>query len=272
MFYATNAKGNFLAGFVPAGESYVRLYEGTKSAGIVKITKKLDCVARGVDDAWELLCEEIAKARADGYRLAPYDTSNIEAPEKAHHGEIPESLRGIYVHVQECNEEHFSAGLDRLKEVHEVLSKGGSKVKLEVTDRSVKLSHVEGTIHFGLALMRMWEAMSTKAKELCEERGMLNSTYLLPSGKGLWRLLTRETELDLYVRAFLAGAIEAGAVMSFSADQEWKFSAQRSFHAADVATLQWYRENPKFLDLVHGIRPKAAPVVQNEENDMFLFI
>ncbi|MDF9779197.1 hypothetical protein [Pseudomonas baetica] len=272
MFYAVNAKGNFLAGYVPAGERFVRLYEGIKSAGIAKITKKLDCVASSVDDAWERLCEEIVAARADGYLLAPYDSSIIEVPDNAYQAEIPESLRGIYAHVMECTEEHFLAGLDRLKTVHEVLSQGGAGVELKVTDRSVKLSSTESSIHFGLADLRVWETMSLKAKELCEERGMFNSTQLLPSGKGLWRMQTCESVLDLYVRAFLAGALEAGAAIGFTADQEWKFSAQRSFHSADVATLQWYRESPKFLDLVHGIRPQAAPVVQSDENDLFLFL
>jgi hypothetical protein len=272
MFYVVNARGNFLAGFVRAGERSVRLYEGIKSAGIAKITKKLDCVAPSDNDAWERLCEEIADARADGYLLAPYDTSNMEVPDNAYQGEIPEALRGIYAHVKECTEEHFQAGLDQLKNVHDVLSKGGAGVKLKVTDRTVLLSSKERDISFGLADLRMWGTMSLKAKELCEERGMLNSTQLLPSGKGLWRMQTHESVLDLYVRAFLAGAIEAGAVISFSADQEWKFSAQRAFHSSDVATLQWYRENPKFLDLVHGIKPQVAPVVVTEDNELFLFL
>jgi hypothetical protein len=174
--------------------------------------------------------------------------------------------------VKVCTEEHFAAGLGRLQEVHDVLSNGGAKVKLVVSDRSVKMSVTETSIQFGLAHMRTWETMSTKARELCEERGMFDSTYLLPSGQGLWRMQTCETELDLYVRAFLAGAIEAGAVIGFSADQAWSFSAQRPFHTSDVEALKWYREKPRLLNLIHGSKPKIAPVVQTEDSDLFLFL
>lgn len=247
MFYVVNPKGSFLAGYLQSGERESIMFEGQLIQGEPKITRRLESADRTSHEAWEYLCLMVTEARADGYRDMPIDTSKLQVPADLYQEEFPLALRGVYARVKAMTSDQFSAGVARLKAVHEVTSAG---VEVVGDDKYVELRLGAVTITFGFVPDRLWENMTMKARELCEARGMLGDNLLLPDGRGLFHLQTRESALDLYVRAFLQGAMKAGAVIELSSDHAWSFSVATPFNAAEVENLQWYQETPGLLSSI----------------------
>ena len=250
MFYVVNPNGSFLAGFLPAGTRESIMFEGQMVQGEPKITKRLEGAASSSHDAWEFMCEMVSEARADGYLDTAFTASKLQVPADLHHEEFPLVLRGFYARVKTMAKDQFAAGLARLRAVHEVLSHADVQLQSYDDDKFVELRLGAQIIRFGFVPERLWEIMTTKAKELCESRGMLDDNYLLPDGRGLLHLRTRETILDVYVRAFLQGAIRAGAVIELTSDHNWRFLESNPFIAADVKHLQWYQDHPEVLSSV----------------------
>lgn len=261
MFYLSNRKGAFFAGYVPAGGDTAIMLEGHMSGGRSKIHKKFEERRETPQMAWDFLCEQVSAARADGYLDATIINSTLKIPTDVHAEAFPLGRRGVYVHLALLTPEHFAAGLDRLNEVHSVVGDAGVQVKVTDGDRWIRLSHGSNVIQFGFVTDALWATMSAKAKELSTERKMLNGNYLLPDGVGLWHLQTSETALDLYVRAFMAGAMEAGAEVRFTSDHEWSFSATSPFHSLHVKALDWYQKEPGLLQKVLALtKPSDVPL------------
>lgn len=244
MFYLVDSKGNFLSGFVPAGSRGNVMFEGQLFQGEPKITKRLEDTARSTHEAWEFLCERVAEARANGFQDKPIDTSKLFVPAEIYQAEFPLVLRSVYARVNAITADQFSAGLARLSAIHQVLPSAGVSVVISGNEKSVELRLGKNIIRFGFVSERLWETMTTKARELSSARGLLDDNELLPDGRGLFHLRTRETCIDLYVRAFLHGATQAGASIEWSSDHPWKFQKTDPFSKADVKDLQWYRDTP----------------------------
>lgn len=262
MFYLVDPKGNFLAGFVPAGSRGSVMFEGQIVQGEPKITKRLEDTAHSTQEAWEYLCEMVSEARANGYLDMPVDTCKLHVPPDVFHGEFPVFLRGVYARIKAMTSDQFSAGVARLMAVHEVLPSAG--VVVNGNEKSIELRLSAHILRFGYVPDRLWETMTTKARELCSERGMLDDNDLLPDGRGLFHLRTKETCLDLYVRAFMHGAIRAGATIEWSSDHAWTFLETDPFNKAVVQDLQWFQDTPNLhsnvLKLDQTIPVHATPV------------
>lgn len=244
MFYLVNRKGAFLAGYVPAGGREYIVYEGQLSQGEPKILKRFENLAGSLDEAWGKLCEMISEARADGFLDMPIDTSNLQLPADVYLEDFPLVHRCVYARVRTMTEGQFEAGLARLQTVHQVILKAGVTVSIGTDDRSVELCLGQAVLRFGFIPARLWDSMTGKARDLLEERGIPGDNHLLPDGRGVFRLNTQETALDLYVRAFLHGAMGAGAEIDLTGDGAWRFQASNPFLLEDVKSLQWYRIDP----------------------------
>lgn len=263
MFYVVNTKGSFLFGYLQQGKRESIMYEGQLIQGEPKITKRLEYANRTTHEAWECMCQMISEARADGYRDMPIDASKLQVPADLYQEEFPLVLRGVYAHVRSMTSEQFSSGLARVRAVHEAISHAGVEVISGDDDSYVELRLGAAVTSFGFVSEQLWETMTTKARELCEARGMLGDNLLLPDGRGLVHLQTRESTLDLYVRAFLQGAMKAGAVIELSSDHSWSFNQVSPFNAADLQDLQWYQETPWLLSSILKL-DQTIPVQEAE--------
>lgn len=259
MFYLTGRNGAFLAGYVHPVERGFVFLEGTESKGV---TKKFEASALSKEDAWDYLCEQVVAARADGYVDGDLVDAKVARDAESYQGVFPVELRGVYAHVDECNEHHFRAGASRLEEVTK-LSSAHIGVEAQIFDRFIRIKIGKHSIEFGLADLLSWNSMSSKGRELCEEKGFVDSSKLLPSGKGLWHFKSEETVLDVCVRAFLAGAISAGARIRLSADAAWRFTEEAPFHLGDVKDLAWATAFPKLqIQLANNV--SVAPAMSDE--------
>ncbi|EPJ5562207.1 hypothetical protein ACQYZY_27190 [Pseudomonas aeruginosa] len=260
MFFLSNPKGAFLAGYVPAGDTTAILFEGQSGGGRTKIHKKFEERRETPEAAWDFLCSQVTEARADGYQDASYQSSTLKPPGDTFSDVFPLARRGIYARVESMTHEQFTAGLDRLNEVHANVEEAGVKVSVQDGGRWVRLSLGSVVIEYGYVPNALWETMSAKAQELSTEKRMMNGNFLLPEGKGLWHLQTQESVLDVYIRAFMAGAITAGAKIHFNSDHPWGFSEVTPFLNGDVTGLSWYQLNPGLLRKVRALEPQPEPI------------
>ena len=260
MFFLTNSKGAFLAGHVPAGDTIAIIVEGQSGGGRTKIHKKFEERRETPEAAWDFLCSQVSEARADGYQDANFQSSTLKPPGDTFSDEFPLARRGIYARVETMTHEQFTAGLDRLNEVHAKVGDVGVLVSVQDGGRWLRLSLGSVVIEYGFVPNVLWETMSTKAQELSTEKRMMNGNYLLPEGKGLWHLQTQESVLDVYIRAFMAGAITAGAKILFNSDHLWGFSEVSPFLNGDVSALSWYQLNPDLPRKVRALEPQPEPV------------
>lgn len=258
MFYLVNRKGSFLSGYVPAGGREYIMYEGMLSQGEPKILKRYENCVGSLDEAWVKLCEGVSEARADGFLDMPIETSNLQLPADAYKAEFPLVHRCVYARVRTMTEEQFDAGLARLQTVHNAILRAGVTVSIATDGRSVELRLGQAELRFGFIPARLWDSMTGKARDLLQDRGIPGDNYLLPDGRGVFRLNTQETALDLYVRAFMQAAIEAGAGIDLTADGAWNFQASNPFLLEDVKTLEWYRTDPQLQSLAIKIDQTVA--------------
>ncbi|MBN0676112.1 hypothetical protein JTM11_34275, partial [Pseudomonas aeruginosa] len=170
----------------------------------------------------------------------------------------------ILTRRESCTAEQFNEGLAHLENVVRVLIDAGHPLAFRMVGNEFEVALNGASIRKGIASVRDWETMSPKGREIFEERGFIDSTNLLPSGKGLWRFRTQESVLDVCARAFLAELNKAGAEFSVTSDSDYTLDFQRPFQRQSVQEMDWYKTFPGLLkvledaSLLGGSRTKVS--------------
>ncbi|HHH9441247.1 TPA: hypothetical protein ACP32N_003184 [Pseudomonas aeruginosa] len=261
MFYLTNESGRFIAVQADVQSFLMTVWEGSVSRG-VSGKKELQCVA--AEEAWEHVCAQVTEARSNGYSIKPVELSPVRL-DLANSIVMEFSLkhRGVYARISSCSSEQFSSGLAHLEDVVRVLIDNGYPLAFRLVGNAFEVAYNGTSIRAGIASQREWETISPKAREIFEERGFIDSSQLLPSGNGLWRLKTQESVLDVCARAFLAELRRAGAVFEVESDAAYTLDLMRPFQRLAIQEMDWYRKSPTVLkvledaDLLGPVKVKA---------------
>lgn len=262
MYYLTNHAGRFIAARADLNTFLITFWEGSTARGV---SGKQELACESALEAWEQLCAHVAEARSNGYSPEPIAHSPVDLDAaEAIIDQFALRSRGVYVQVESCTAEQFEKGLAHLENVVRALLDAGHNLAFRMTGQRFELASNSSSICIGIASEREWETISQKARDIFEERSFIDSTQLLPSGKGLWRFLTQESILDVCVRAFLGELKVAGAVFSMTSDADYSFDPLRPFQRQAIQEMDWYRNSPaviKVLEdagLVGGIKRKLV--------------
>lgn len=248
MFYLTNDSGRFIAVRGDVNTFLVTVWEGSVMRGV---SGKKELLCGTAEEAWEHVCAQVADARSNGYSSQPIDHSPVELDAaQSIVAEFDLLSRGIYVRVKSCTAEQFNEGLAHLENVVRVLIDAGHPLAFRMVGNEFEVALNGASIRKGIASVRDWETMSPKGREIFEERGFIDSTILLPSGKGLWRFRTQESVLDVCARAFLAELNKAGAEFSVTSDSDYTLDFQRPFQRQSVQEMDWYKTFPGLLKVL----------------------
>ncbi|HBO6302910.1 TPA: hypothetical protein L4741_002458 [Pseudomonas aeruginosa] len=265
MYYLTNEAGRFKAVQADVNSFLMTVWEGNVGHG-VSGKKELQCSS--AEEAWGHVCAQVTEARSNGYSPQPIETSQLKLNlANAVVMEFALKHRGIYTRVNSCTTSQFNSGLAQLEEVVRVLIDAGFPLGFRMAGNAVEVAFNGTAIRIGIASEREWATMSPKAREIFEERGFIDSSILLPSGKGLWRLKTEESVLDVCVRAFLAELKKAGAEFEVESDAAYTLDPLRPFQRQHIEEMDWYRGAPQVLkvlenaDLLGPVKMKVETVI-----------
>lgn len=263
MFFLVNnsSAGTFRLGFIEKDSAAVTLLEGNSVKGVLH---KAEVLCTTQEEAWRRLCEEVARYQSSGYWCKPLtNIPNFVPPFDPYRGEFPVDLTGIHVTFELLSELQFAAGLDRLKEANEALEGENTGIKVTATESSIEISSAGERKRLSKLSLAEWEAMPNRAKELFDERKVIDSQTLLPTGEGTWWVPTQGGALDIYLRAFLGGVADAGGRFTCKGDESWSFTPQKPFEISAVRKMPWYSQMPSLYNTIMkaGLLGKAPKVV-----------
>lgn len=250
MFYLVNGSSaaTFQLGFIEKDDVAVTLLEGNSVKGVLH-KKELLCTTQ--EEAWLKLCEEVARYQSSGYWCAPLPAiANFVPPFDPYRGEFPVELTGVHVTFEELSTQQFEAGLDRLKAAKEALEAERTGITVTATDASIEI--VSGGVRTRLSKLssEAWEAMPNRARELFEDRKVIDSQTLLPTGEGTWWFPTQSGVLDIFLRAFLGGVADAGGRFTCKGEESWSFSPKKPFEISAVRQMPWFSKMPNLYQAI----------------------
>lgn len=258
MFYIHDSEGSYIVGYVEKGSTEAVMHYGFRDRYLRKELAFHDTT----EEAYQVLCMQMHKARLNGWEDRDVALSPIDLPECVRDA-LPASARGVYAQVNSCNQQQFEAGQTMLQAAVGALSET-FPVSLICDAGGFCVKSNGGAVKVTFLSDAVWETYPLKLKEITTARGFFDSSSLMPSGVGRLGFSTCETGLDIFVRAFLAGMIQAGADVTVTGDCDWAFKADQPFDKAQVMGLDWYNNTALALydklveaDLAKGLVAKT---------------
>lgn len=244
MFYLTHSTGNYFVGYVVDGEAVVH------RASRDRYIQKEVIVMESDEAAYERLCALVHQVKLAGFREEQAADAPIAIPQ-CFRASLPTASRGIYATVKSCTADQFQAGLARLEAACNAIE-ATFPLTLKRSETGFELQ--EGSKHTSVAIKLLslteWETYPARLRELSDDRGYLDQSTILPSGRGVLGFTTASYLTEIALRAFFAGAIKSGAQIAVKGDLGWKLDPSKPFHKADVEDSYWYYLHPEVYRLL----------------------
>lgn len=239
MFYLTNALGNFLVGYVEDG--VVVIHRGYREKSIHKELTRMN----SDEAAYESLCASVHRWKIKGYQEQQAADSPVSIP-LCYLAPLPMASRGVYATVMSCSADQFQAGLSHLEAVCNTIE---VSFPLTLKRSESGFEFQEGNKHtsVGIKLLSQaeWETYPARHREHFNDRGFLDQSTILPSGRAVLGFTTASYLTEIALRAFFAGAIKSGAHITVEGDRGWSLNPSKPFQKADVEDSDWFHLHPE---------------------------